>query len=290
MTPERTTGRWRSCDAAPEDRGEALRHVVAGILGQPVHDAMLDEPLVRLGLSSLRAFELLHALDEQFGLHSTLDELLDRLTIRDLIVRQRDAHVSGTRAAALTDGAPSSAGAHPLSANQQSIYAAQRMDPDSAAYHICCAARIDRLDPSHLRQALAILTARHPALRARVELRDGQPWQIVDDDVDVSWTEVVSVEPGTDALISAARPHARRPFVLDRAPLWRATLVRREDADGPELLLLTFHHLIADLWSLTILWRDLLAALGAPAETLAPAPCAGGGVRVLSSDRQQRSI
>ena len=190
--------------------------MVAGILGQPVYDVMLDEPLVRLGLSSLRAFELLHALDEQFGLHATLDELLDRLTIHDLIARQREGSVSGTRAAVLPDGAQPSPRAHPLSANQRSIYAAQRMDPDSAAYHICCAARIDRLDPSHLRHALGILARRHPALRARVELRDGQPWQIVDDDVDVPWTEMVSAEPGIDALSAAARSHALRPFVLDR--------------------------------------------------------------------------
>ena len=210
----------------------------------------------------------MHALEEQFGLSVTLDDLLDRLTIRDLIRAHRRVH--RRESACYTATASTSPRALPLSANQQSIYAAHRMDPDGAAYHICCAARIDWLDPSRLRQALATLIARYPGLRARVELRDGQPWQVVDDDVDLPWTEVASAEPGIDAFLAAVRPHALRPFVLERAPLWRATLVSHEDAAGPHLLLLTFHHLIADLWSLTIVWRELLAALDAPASEAVP--------------------
>lgn len=46
-----------------------------------------------------------------------------------------------------------------------------------------------------------------------------------------------------------------RPFTFDRAPLVRATLVQRSEAD--HLLVLVFSHLLTDRWSQRVLRRDL---------------------------------
>jgi amino acid adenylation domain-containing protein len=255
--------------AAPPEREEAraVQRLVSGVLGLRVTETMLDEPLVRLGLSSIRAVELLHALDERFGLTVTFDELLDRLTMRDLIARVRASGADDAREGATAPSGGASTPASPracrLSANQQSIYAAQQVAPDSAAYHIVCAERVEGLDAARMQDVLRELTARHPALRARLELRDGdgQPWQVVAADVALAWTEMVSADASVESLIAQARADAMRPFPLDQAPLWRATLVRH---DGhPRLLVLTFHHLIVDLWSLAIVWRELVSALRA---------------------------
>jgi non-ribosomal peptide synthetase component F len=71
--------------------------------------------------------------------------------------------------------------------------------------------------------------------------------------VPVPW----SVEPAVDeaAIGAALLAHARVPFDLTTAPLWRATLFPAAAPHG--VLLLNFHHAIIDLWSIDLLLQEL---------------------------------
>ncbi|QQC91378.1 non-ribosomal peptide synthetase [Streptomyces alfalfae] len=124
---------------------------------------------------------------------------------------------------------------------------------------------------SALRSALAALLERHPNLRACFRhARLDRPVQVIPHAVTPPWTEAdlttlptAEAEARTEELLADDR--ARR-FDLTRPPLLRALFLRR--ADGGELVL-TFHHILLDGWSVPVLERDLAALVAG--ESLPPA-------------------
>ncbi|MFD5626604.1 non-ribosomal peptide synthase/polyketide synthase [Streptomyces sp. NPDC127072] len=122
------------------------------------------------------------------------------------------------------------------------------------------------VDAEALRRAAQGLLDRHAPLRACFrQLPDGRPAQLVTDRLELPWREVdLSVQDAdvrhglADAL--AADERARR-FDLARPPLLRCALVRL--GDDHSRLVLTFHHIIADGWSLPVLHRELMGLYGA---------------------------
>ncbi|UZK53900.1 condensation domain-containing protein [Streptomyces drozdowiczii] len=129
------------------------------------------------------------------------------------------------------------------------------------------------VDPGRVRAALTALLDRHPNLRAcfrHANLK--QPVQVVPRAVRVPWREAdltglpaAEADTRTDRLL---RADAARRFDPARPPLLRATLVRR--GDGSELVL-TFHHLLLDGWSMPVVEADLAAlTAGRPLPPAAP--------------------
>ncbi|MFE1960293.1 amino acid adenylation domain-containing protein [Streptomyces sp. NPDC059479] len=122
------------------------------------------------------------------------------------------------------------------------------------------------VDGEALRAAAQSLLDRHAPLRAafRQYGTDGAAVQIITRGVTLPWREIdlsgqgVSVrESLAEAVAADERAHR---FDLARPPLLRCALVRY----GPErsALVLTFHHIIADGWSLPVLHRELMDSYG----------------------------
>ncbi|MFE7465433.1 amino acid adenylation domain-containing protein [Streptomyces sp. NPDC057499] len=111
------------------------------------------------------------------------------------------------------------------------------------------------------REAVTALLDRHPNLRAcfRHERLD-RPVQVVPKSVRVPWTEVDLTGLSPDAARARTekvlREDARLRFDLARPPLVRATFLRRPD--GAELVV-SFHHILLDGWSMAVVERDLAA-------------------------------
>ncbi len=128
------------------------------------------------------------------------------------------------------------------------------------------------VDGGTLRRAAQALLDRHAPLRAGFRQRpDGTPVQIIVGGTELPWREVdLSAQDGavreTLADAVAADERAGR-FDLARPPLVRCALVRL----GAERcrLVLTFHHIVADGWSLPVLHRELMAYYGTPEPELA---------------------
>ncbi|MGW0696806.1 amino acid adenylation domain-containing protein [Streptomyces sp. NPDC002738] len=121
------------------------------------------------------------------------------------------------------------------------------------------------VDGGSLHRAAQALLDRHAPLRAAFRQRPvGTPVQIVVGNTELPWREVdLSAQDGavreTLADAVAADERAGR-FDLARPPLMRCALVRL----GSERcrLVLTFHHIVADGWSLPVLHRELMAYYG----------------------------
>ncbi|WP_274918761.1 non-ribosomal peptide synthetase [Streptomyces sp. WZ-12] len=261
---------------APGDRAAVLAtalattaSALAGIGGTPPRP---DEPLVRLGLDSLRATELRHRVQRRYGVDIGAEALVDGDSPHDLA--RRILAADATPAAARTSaGAADGDGRLALTANQEALWFEHELDPRGAAYNLSRVLRLDGpLDAPALDRALRTLTARHPALRTTFPVQDGRPWCRVEPEG--PRLRVIDV-PGESAEHLGARllEMVERPFDLAGAVPFTATLLRRDA--HTHLLVLVAHHLVLDLWSFLVMLDELhtcyLAETTGIPEALAPA-------------------
>ncbi|WP_424886742.1 amino acid adenylation domain-containing protein [Streptomyces sp. XH2] len=156
------------------------------------------------------------------------------------------------------------------------LFHAHRADGASDPYHVQTVLDLDGpVDAGALRAALAALTTQHPALRAgfRWNCR-GQAVQTVPAAVEVPLREADLSRLPQDERERAAAEEARRdrdePFDPASPPLLRAVLLRLGPARSR--LLLSYHHILMDGWSMQVALADLADLYGSAASGAAPAP------------------
>jgi hypothetical protein len=143
----------------------------------------------------------------------------------------------------------------PLSFAQQRLWFLDQLEPNSPLYNIPTVARLTgRLDTAALERALREIVARHDSLRTRFECQGETPVQIIAPQASFKLHTVdVSTRAEADRFVSE---EVRRPFNLsDPGGLMRATLVCLNSSD--HLLVLVLHHIVADEWSMKVLFREL---------------------------------
>jgi amino acid adenylation domain-containing protein len=150
----------------------------------------------------------------------------------------------------------------PLSFAQQRLWFLYQLEPESPFYNIPAALRIQgQLDVAALETCLNDLAARHEILRTTFPMKDEQAVQMIAPAQRISLTVVDlrgrSVDHNQEAVQRRIIEEAQRPFNLSQAPLWRAKLLQL--GDEAYVLVLTFHHIISDGWSLGVIIRELLA-------------------------------
>jgi amino acid adenylation domain-containing protein len=154
----------------------------------------------------------------------------------------------------------------PLSFAQQRLWFLDQLEPGSAAYNVPGALRLcGPLDIAALERSLNAIVARHEALRTSFPTRGSQPHQQIVPTLDVA-LPVIDLSTVPQATREAvARDHvlraAQQPFDLAAGPLLRTTLLRLSPEE--HVLLVTFHHSIADGWSLGIFIQELTACYAA---------------------------
>jgi amino acid adenylation domain-containing protein len=148
----------------------------------------------------------------------------------------------------------------PLSRPQQRLWFLAQLYPDNPVYNVASALRLTgELDRDALESSLHALVERHEMLRTEFYQRNGRPLARILDPA--AWKSVfvdlslLSTEEAETEAIRTAHEEARKPFSLEHAPLFRATLFRL--AEHRHLLVLIVHHIVADGWSLGILAREL---------------------------------
>ncbi len=144
----------------------------------------------------------------------------------------------------------------PLSFAQERLWLFHALMGPSAVYNISDAFDVQGpLDLPALDVALEQLVLRHDQLRTCVETTGGVARQRVEPSARVR-VALSQLGPGEE-VEAWLRREAAVPFDLAAAPLMRVQVLRR--ADRGHTLLLTLHHLIADGWSLGLLYEELSA-------------------------------
>jgi hypothetical protein len=148
----------------------------------------------------------------------------------------------------------------PLSHAQQRLWFLDQLAPGSPFYNMPVALRLAiPLDISALTRSLDEIVRRHESLRTTFAVQNGQQVQMIAPLLHLDMP-VVDLQHFSDPETEAhrqANEEARNPFDLAIGPLIRARLLRLAPQD--HVLLLTLHHIIADGWSLGILFRELTA-------------------------------
>ncbi|MCX4448251.1 non-ribosomal peptide synthetase [Streptomyces sp. NBC_01789] len=249
------------------------RGLIVRTLGLPGGDSEIsdDSSLADLGLDSLRATQLQHAVETDLDVLLPLPLLLDGPTVGEIIDR-----LAGLIDAPDPQRLPSPAAApegtrHPLSAGQSAMWFLQRLAPDTSAYTIACALRIPAaVDVEALRGAFETLVRRHPILRTTYETVAGRPVQVVGDAPVLDFVHHDAKGWSGSRVEEALSRAADRPFDLANGPVLRAELFS-QDADE-HVLLIAVHHIAADFWSVEVLLTELGVLYDSGTEADLPGP------------------
>jgi amino acid adenylation domain-containing protein len=218
-------------------------------------------PIAQYGLDSLRAVELLHAIEAGTGAAPSLESLWGGLTGAELAAWATEALAARETSGEMAAPTEPEAGDHPLTPGQSALWFLDRLEPGNAAYNIASAAEIvGEADAAALWAAFQGLVDRHPALRTTFPAVDGAPVQRVQAAVVVDFATIDAGAASDEELRARLAEEAARPFDLERGPLFSVRLFQR--TERPAVLLLAVHHIVSDLWSLAVLVRDLGALLG----------------------------
>ncbi len=245
-------------NAAEDETERVVRLLFAGALGR--EDVPPDANFFELGGHSLIALRLLGRINESFRVDVSLQTLLSALTVRSLAATIRGLEPRADRIAA---GNPSrTAGTdavYQLSPAQEALFFLDRYAGGANHYIMSIAVRIHGpLDRTALEDALAELTRRHEILRAVFfQGPDGPAWRPGDPVCTVNPIDL-SHRPDPERELELARLAAeldRTPIDILRGPPLRAGIARLNADD--HALILNFHHIIADGWSLDLIAREI---------------------------------
>ncbi|WP_460105521.1 amino acid adenylation domain-containing protein [Streptomyces sp. YKOK-J1] len=260
---------------------DAERTVIAlwtDLLGMAPGTPGVTDDFFLSGGNSIVATRLLGRVRDALGHAPSLADFYADPTPRGLATRPP----AGTEPAGTPQASPAPVPAPeapvPLTDQQRQLWLTQRLAPESAAYNLAAAVRLDRpVDTDALTRALRELVTRHPVLATRCHLADEGPVlvRLPADSVRLTVLDAPEGTGGSDTtrawLDSVTAGEAVRPFDLAEGPLLRVTLLR---APGTSVLLFTAHHIAVDGWSITVAVRELAAlhALHTGAGTPLPPP------------------
>ncbi len=152
------------------------------------------------------------------------------------------------------------ADARVLSFGQERLWYLQRLHPDSVAYNVHATLRLTgpvaverfRSCTEQVLRGHEILRTAFPDVAGVPELRIAKAESIR---VGLEALDGVAPNDREAAVQARARNQACAPFDMAHAPLLRAQVLRVTEVDTR--LVLTLHHVVADEWSLALIWREI---------------------------------
>ena len=166
---------------------------------------------------------------------------------------------------------------YPLTPVQQGMLFHTLYDPEGGLYRDqlrCTIVSDHEVDIDALRRACQRVVERHAALRtAFVWERQGDPVQVVLREARLpfdseDWRSL-SDRDRAYRLEETLRTRRERALALNRPPLLDVLTVRTGERE--QLLVLDYHHMVMDAWSVSIVLRELLALYGSARRGSAPA-------------------
>ena len=242
-----------------DDLRSPTEHLIAATFAE-----VLDVPapgrngdFFALGGHSLLATQVVSRLRRTFAGPMTLRLLFDHPTAATLAAHLDDASRRSDRGSGPPDGPEPDDDVAPVASDaQRRLWFLDQAVAGNPAYNLPYAlALTGRLDPEALRAAINTVVTHHAVLRTTFATIDDEPVPVIAAALDVTLPVADMTEADAQAEIDR---EFRIGFDLARGPLMRTRLLRT----GPEqhILLLTFHHIVFDGWSLTVFCDELAAA------------------------------
>ncbi|MDP9122740.1 MAG: condensation domain-containing protein, partial [Acidobacteriota bacterium] len=257
---------------------EMLAAIWAEVLG--IERVGADDDFFQLSGHSLLATQVAYRVKVTFGVELPLARLFERATLSELAQEIEAATLTGSKRAALEapiTPVPRDRELLPSTFNQEWLWFLQG-GPVGSVLNLPFAFELRwKVDVRTLQRSFDEVVRRHEALRTRFHKAGAEIFQIVDPPapvpVPVLGLEALPAELQAGEVSRIAALHPAHEFDLVRGPLLLTHLLRRGESD--HLLLLTFHHIIIDGWSVGLIQNELAAlyeafARGLPSPLLPP--------------------
>jgi hypothetical protein len=213
-----------------------------------------------LGGHSLLVTQVISRVRKMSGVEIELRSIFEEPTAEGLSRKIEEAMRAGEKAQAPPLTRIEREGArgrrYPLSFAQQRLWFIDQLNPDSAAYNISGAMRLEgNLDLDALERSVNEIVRRHEILRTRIEVEADEPAQVIDawEPRKLEVVDLIGVLPleKEEEVARNAGEEAGKGFDLSRGPLLRVKVLRLEEQD--HVLLYTMSHIVSDGWSMGIM-------------------------------------
>jgi amino acid adenylation domain-containing protein len=231
-----------------------LQQRIAAGLRQPITGIDWQQPLIGLGLDSLRVFQLKNSVETDLGVEIAIADLFSEISLSAL-TQNLLTQVTDTASTVVPLQRCETQASYPLSDAQQRLWFFERLQPHSSLYNIAGVLHLaGKLDINALERSLHALIRRHYSLRTAFTVENGEARQVIVDAVSVS---LAVQEIRDNELREVMSQEAQIPFDLSIAPLIRVKLLQVSPTQHS--LLVVIHHIVADGWSMGIFLQELMA-------------------------------
>ncbi|WP_456093850.1 amino acid adenylation domain-containing protein [Nonomuraea solani] len=212
-----------------------------------------DDDFFVLGGHSFAATRVTGRLRERLGAPVPVRLLFEHPVLADLAAALPRPSSAATVRRERADGPA------PLSGTQARLWFLAQLEPESAAYNVPVALRLNGpLDAEALLGAVRDLAERHHVLRGVIDDSGPEPVLVTRPVSDVPIV-TRTVEPS--GVAAALDEQLATPFALDREPPMRAVLFAVGERE--HVLSITFHHIATDAWTKGLLLSELSALYAA---------------------------
>jgi amino acid adenylation domain-containing protein len=261
------TDRMDEADAKYEEPRNATERLLQRIFEETLerNRVGIRDGFFEIGGHSILATIAVARMRQEFGIPIAIRTLFDHPTIAELHdslsgkLAESGAKTPGTESAGqlqptIPKRADATAGR--LSPMQSAIWYLCQVDAERGAYNIQCGFRLNgNLDREKLEQAIHIVVNSHSVLRSEIVVdAEGQPCARIQEQVTVPF-EYLDLRSNAEGVREFLDQAAVRPVATNRAPLARVSLARSDDDEY--LLVLVFHHLVVEGWSVATLMQEV---------------------------------
>ncbi|MHC5820978.1 MAG: amino acid adenylation domain-containing protein, partial [Nostoc sp.] len=237
-----------------------LIELLAGVLSIAADDINPQEPLSRLGLDSLKVFELKNRIELDLEIEVSVADFFEGMSGRSLVTKILAQITAEAFIPSKSLSQVQPAEVYPLSFAQQGLWFIDRLEPGNLAYNISLAVNLKgQLEVPLLEQSFNEIIRRHETLRTTFTTVNGQPVQVIASSLKLSLSVIdyqKNIESQGDAAVRQfLTQESQRPFDLIQGPLLRAKLLRL--AQQEHILLLEMHHIIFDGWSVEVFLQEM---------------------------------
>ncbi|MEN1970718.1 condensation domain-containing protein, partial [Lentibacillus sp. N15] len=174
----------------------------------------VNDNFFSLGGHSLKAIQLMSNIHKKLQIEIPVRIIFERSTVKQLARCLRNQERVENQS---IDPVPDRS-YYPVSSAQKRMYVLQQMDLSAMHYNMPGAFLLEgSLEYQHLERAIQKLIRRHESLRTSFEVVNGEPVQIVHQEMDFT----LKVKQGLEENIQQAMNEFIQPFNLEKAPLFR---------------------------------------------------------------------
>ncbi len=209
----------------------------------------INDNFFELGGHSLKAINIAAKINKELNVSVPLREMFKTPTIKGLA-----DYVKGTKQSVYSRIEPvEKKEYYELSSAQKRMYTLQQFEENNISYNMPMVITLEgQLDKTKLEETFDKLIQRHEALRTSFEVIDGEPVQVVHNEINF---EIEYIESDKEKAKKIAAKFVKA-FDLSKAPLIRVALTKVNDKE--HILMIDMHHIISDGVSMGILTKEFI--------------------------------